>query len=463
MSGAPPAQKDLTDQINLLLSCSEKSSSEFGYSESMNYLLMDNMTGKARKRSKTISFFRAIVSEKGLSYNEIELQPKEMHTLDLLNEKNKIVMTGAKDWEVYCPLGRTFSDSYELCRKKGNRKDLSSLPPRVFNRASLEFFDRKETHTQRSNSQNNLFTSEVEEKLPSVCSKPVQDQEEQKMEDQKKQYEKKSAITSNYVYALTQQKDSQLFLSATAIPGKDFKQVVTHLEKDQEKVFSNFTTSLKQILNQEVSFNFFLSYYQALDSTSSALLLSALEFDSLIKHLPSSETFLILLKELKTDDHREIIFAKLNKCSIWRTFLETNKGKNLIIFILNSFLKRQTFIEKHLGEKLFSLFYEHFVELSLNKNSTFVIQAFIEHFPSQMLFDKVLYNISNLAFNRNGVFTLICALKAFNSKNLMERILNMTEVLYTDMYASTLIEQVFSMYECQAVEYFLKRKKDHLL
>eukprot|EP00340_Litonotus_pictus_P001160 CAMPEP_0170517982 /NCGR_PEP_ID=MMETSP0209-20121228/3791_1 /TAXON_ID=665100 ORGANISM="Litonotus pictus, Strain P1" /NCGR_SAMPLE_ID=MMETSP0209 /ASSEMBLY_ACC=CAM_ASM_000301 /LENGTH=137 /DNA_ID=CAMNT_0010803387 /DNA_START=722 /DNA_END=1132 /DNA_ORIENTATION=- len=137
------------------------------------------------------------------------------------------------------------------------------------------------------------------------------------MEDQEDLVQKRSIITSNYVYALTQQEDSQLFLSATAITGKDFRQVVAHLEKDQEKVFSNLSTSLKQILSYEVNFNFFLSYYQALDNTSSAQLLSALDFEPFIKLLPSSEAFLILLKELKSDNHREIIFAKLNKCSTW--------------------------------------------------------------------------------------------------------------------------------------------------
>eukprot|EP00340_Litonotus_pictus_P000578 CAMPEP_0170520204 /NCGR_PEP_ID=MMETSP0209-20121228/5453_1 /TAXON_ID=665100 ORGANISM="Litonotus pictus, Strain P1" /NCGR_SAMPLE_ID=MMETSP0209 /ASSEMBLY_ACC=CAM_ASM_000301 /LENGTH=232 /DNA_ID=CAMNT_0010806367 /DNA_START=73 /DNA_END=772 /DNA_ORIENTATION=- len=39
----------------------------------------------------------------------------------------------------------------------------------------------------------------------------------------------------------------------------------------------------------------------------------------------------------------------------------------------------------------------------------------------------------------------------------------MAEVLCTEKYASTLIEKVFSMYGSQAVEYFLKTKKDHLL
>eukprot|EP00340_Litonotus_pictus_P007725 CAMPEP_0170522180 /NCGR_PEP_ID=MMETSP0209-20121228/7627_1 /TAXON_ID=665100 ORGANISM="Litonotus pictus, Strain P1" /NCGR_SAMPLE_ID=MMETSP0209 /ASSEMBLY_ACC=CAM_ASM_000301 /LENGTH=144 /DNA_ID=CAMNT_0010809561 /DNA_START=683 /DNA_END=1114 /DNA_ORIENTATION=- len=141
--------------------------------------------------------------------------------------------------------------------------------------------------------------------------------EEEKIEDQKELDHKKQIITSNYILALTQQEDSQLFLSATAITGKDFKQVVAHLDKDNEKVFSNLSASLKQILTYEPYFNFFLSYYLALDSSSSAQLLNTLEFEPLFKHLPSSESFSILLNKLKSDSHREIIFTKLNKCSIW--------------------------------------------------------------------------------------------------------------------------------------------------
>jgi len=484
------AQKDLTYQIDPSLSCSGISNSELGYSESMNYLLEKSIVDKARKRSRTISFHQTRVSLKGTSSSNFELQPYERHSHGRLLENNKLGMTGPKDKEGRHREG-TLYGSYRVCKKKGETKDLSSLLPRVRSQACLDFFDRIETHTQRSHSQrvliskpnkeikfdeiakikeiegkstyNRPFTKEVEDKTPLICSKLVKVKEEEIMEDQEDLVQKRSIITSNYVYALTQQEDSQLFLSATAITGKDFRQVVAHLEKDQEKVFSNLSTSLKQILSYEVNFNFFLSYYQALDNTSSAQLLSALDFEPFIKLLPSSEAFLILLKELKSDNHREIIFAKLNKCSTWRTFLATNKGRNLIIFIFTNFLKRKPFIEKHLEEKLFSLFYEHFVEFSLSKNSTFMIQAFIEHFPSQVLLDKVLYNISNLAFNRNGVFTLICALKAFNNMNLIKRILNMAEVLCTEKYASTLIEKVFSMYGSQAVEYFLKTKKDHLL
>jgi hypothetical protein len=74
--------------------------------------------------------------------------------------------------------------------------------------------------------------------------------------------------------------------------------------------------------------------------------------------------------------------------------------------------------------------------------------------------------LTELTACRNGIFVVISGLKAYKGVELfklLDRIMEISEVLCKNTYASTLMEYVFSNYTAYAATIFINQKLGYLL
>lgn len=207
----------------------------------------------------------------------------------------------------------------------------------------------------------------------------------------------------------------------------------------------------------------------------SKILLERINISKIIT-LKGYPLIILLFKELVSYQHLEILFSKFNDESTWLCLLENQHSFPLLEYFLEFCLTIREFKDKNLGKSLFILLEQKFEEYCLGEYSTYVMQKYISFHFSKSIYKLVKKNILNLIMNgKNGlciINTVICTLSKNEgeskelrkySEKIMKRILDLNEELCTNIYWSSIIENVISTYQIKAVEYFLETKSNNIL
>lgn len=158
----------------------------------------------------------------------------------------------------------------------------------------------------------------------------------------------------------------------------------------------------------------------------------------------------------------EIILNRFDSVTVWRELISNKFGKNVVEYFIESFL--QLFIYKR--KKLYELLESCLVEFSKKNYATFVVQTYINKEKSKSALRTIIDNIINITSCRNGVFVLISSLKAYegtNLYNLLDKIIDVSDSLSKNAYASTLIEYLFFNHTQYVAPNFIKKKSNCFL
>lgn len=301
-----------------------------------------------------------------------------------------------------------------------------------------------------------------------------------------------------YLKCLTQKDNIILFVRAITNIKKLFQdesEFYSMLSKAKPSqvllIIDNLARNGKIIFKKKKYMHFLLKFYNSLyqestikteDSNNltnytytdlSQVLLERINIEDILS-IKSHPLVILLFRELKCFRHREIFFSKLNNDHVWMLILENTYNYPLLEYLIEDLLNQKEFKGSNLGEPLFKLLEERFLEYCIGEFSTFVIQKYIQNHFSKKLFKLIKSNILNLILNKNGTYIVITTIKTLLSSSeenpemkrlsnkLMRKILSYGEIICKDSYGSTLVEYVFETYKTQAIDYFLENKASHI-
>lgn len=300
-----------------------------------------------------------------------------------------------------------------------------------------------------------------------------------------------------YLKILTQKDNMNFFLRAVSHIKKDFQNnsdFYLKLSKENDNeillIIDNLMQNSKIIFKKKKYMQFLIQFYNSLYQESkekldesnkiipytdpSKVLLEKINIEEVIM-INNHTLFIQLFKELKCFRHKEILFSKLNNNHTWIIILGNAYNYPLLEYLIGNYLTEKEFKEKNLGESLFKILEDHFLEYCIGEYLTFVMQKYIQHHFSKKMYKLVKSNFQGLIFNKKGIYVLITTIKTLlsmgeenieyknYSNKIMKKILNFGEIICKDTYGSTLAEYVFSNYKIQAIEYFLANKSNYLL
>lgn len=234
---------------------------------------------------------------------------------------------------------------------------------------------------------------------------------------------------------------------------------------NQTKIINVIKKNAPSILSSSNGLSFFLKLYSNLSNYNS-LRENLLDLSEFV-NMGYSNDFQNLIDILSVVNHsntndRDIVYELFNKESIWKSLIPHRNGKNVVEYLLTNFYINNA--SKH--KKLFELLESNFLDYSIMNYTTFVIQKYVQKYRTPETFVKIIENLNELTACRNGIFVIISALKSYKNDDLnllLDKIMSVSEHLCKNVYASTLMEYIFSNHTNFSAPYFVENKIDYLL
>lgn len=157
----------------------------------------------------------------------------------------------------------------------------------------------------------------------------------------------------------------------------------------------------------------------------------------------------------------EEMYNQFNSKNCWIQLITSKFGRNLVEYFLNhSLLKSPTF-----HTTMFEVIEENFVYYARSNYSTFVVQTYIQSHHTKETYQNISLHFEELTQTKNGVFVIISALKAYQAEELeglINKLVELSEKLCTNSFASTLMEYLFKNFSSARI-LFINTKLSHLL
>lgn len=153
----------------------------------------------------------------------------------------------------------------------------------------------------------------------------------------------------------------------------------------------------------------------------------------------------------------DLVYSIFNSSLIWKQLIQSKYGKNIVEYFLKEFYCEYPL--KH--SLLFGIIDSNFIDYALSNYTTFVVQNYINYFARDISFKLIMKNFEQLSITRNGVFVLIAGLKGFKQsklEQLLDKIIDNSEYLCTNKYASTMMEYTFMNFGLQVCDKFIEKK-----
>lgn len=232
---------------------------------------------------------------------------------------------------------------------------------------------------------------------------------------------------------------------------------------DCQDVFNLIKQHFITLLTTTASTQFLIKFFSNLPAKLIVQLISDLDLVSACMQ-PNYQCLIELLQSLPTSNLEliEHILIKFDSVLIWKQLIVNKYGKNVVEFLIDNLLSFSVYKRK----KLYELIESSLVEFSKKNYATFVVQFYLNKEKSRSALKSIIENLINITSCRNGVFVVISATKVFNGQDLTElldKIIQVSDTLSKNAYASTLMEYVFINHTQYAAPNFIKIKSNCFL
>lgn len=163
---------------------------------------------------------------------------------------------------------------------------------------------------------------------------------------------------------------------------------------------------------------------------------------------------------VKTNNPKEmeVIYSMFNDQKLLDEMIKHKQGKFLIEYFLKNFLKEFPSND----DVLIRLLKQNFISYSQTNYSTFVIQVYIETYKPTWVIDTIDKNFEEMLSTRNSIFVISSAVESFKSQDFFDILIAKSEILCTNQYASTMLENIFLKYPDYTVDNFLEWKHQNI-
>lgn len=231
----------------------------------------------------------------------------------------------------------------------------------------------------------------------------------------------------------------------------------------KQESFNKLKQHFISLLSTISTTQFIIKFINSISSNFRIKLLSELDFVNACMQVNYS-SLIDLFKSFDASNLEiiELILNRFDSVTVWRELIGNKYGKNVVEFFIQNFL--HLFVYKR--KKLYELLESCLVEFSKKNYATFVVQAYLNIEKSKSALRTIIDNIINITSCRNGVFVVISATKVYEGLDLyilLEKIIDVSDSLSKNAYASTLIEYLFLNHTQYVAPNFIKKKSNCFL
>lgn len=279
-----------------------------------------------------------------------------------------------------------------------------------------------------------------------------------------------SAIDTNFLNFLNEE---ELIMSNIKETDKPFISYIDPLASSETliEILSNYSTNkppvhFRGLLNESFLKRICSSYdlsaligiYNSLKKKElSDLFLSLINFLGIALTIDCNSLLEFLSLIIETVKDADLIYSLFNAQQTWEMLISSKYGKCLVEY----FMKEHYTDNPSKHSILFSLIDQNFLEYSLQNYTTFVVQVYVSYYAQESAFKRIIKNFDQLCLCRNGVFVIMAGLKGYKNMKLqllLDKIINNSEYLCNEKYASTMIEYVFKTFGSKVSQSFIDNK-----